>query len=116
MESKMCGVRAPGHVYSAVLKNSHDNDVTVEVEYAGSDISHSETATFTVAAGGSQAVEEKTVQTGEHEQRKFIHKLTVKLQDGTTQELSSPFEGVTSPKHDWQFEVDQNGSLKSGSQ
>ena len=82
---------------------------------AGSDSSHSETVTVTVPKGGSQAVEEKTVQTGEHEQRKFIQKLTVKLADGSSKEVSSPFEGVTSPKQGWQFEIGQDGSIKSGS-
>lgn len=112
----MCGVRAPGHVYSAVLKNSTDNDITIEIEYGGSDSSHSETVQATVPTGGSHTIEEKTVQTGEHEQRKFINKLTAKLQDGTTKEFSSPFEGVTSPKQNWNFEISNDGSLKSGSQ
>jgi hypothetical protein len=117
MASKMCGLKAPGHVYSATLKNSSDNDVTVEVEYAGSDSSHSETVNVTVPKGGSQTVEEKTVSAeGGHEQRKFIQKLTVKSSDGQSKELSSPFEGVTSPKQNWQFEVGQDGSLKSVSQ
>ncbi len=113
MASQVIGLRAPGHVYSAVLKNSSNQDVTVEVQYAGSDSSHNETTTLTVPKGGSQAVEEKTVQAGEHEQRKFIQKLTVTSQDGATNELSAPFEGVTSPKHNWEFEVGQDGSLKS---
>jgi len=116
MASQMCGLRAPGHVYSATLKNSSDNDVTVEVEYAGSDSSHNETVTVTVPKGGSQNVEEKTVSAGGHEQRKFIQKLTVKSGDGASKDLSAPFEGVTSPKHNWQFEVGQDGSLKSVSQ
>lgn len=115
MANQMCGLRAPSHVYSATLKNSSDHDVTVEVEYAGSDSSHSEKATVTVPKGGSQTVEEKTVKTGEHEQRKFIQKLTVKSHDGKTHELSTPFQGVTSPKHDWQFEIGHDGSIKSGS-
>ena len=112
----MCGLKAPGHVYSATLKNSSDQDVTVDVEYAGSDSRHSEKVTVKVPKGGSQSIEEKTVQTGEHEQRKFIQKLTVKSHDGSTKELSSPFEGVTSPKHNWHFEVAHDGSLKSVSQ
>lgn len=114
--AQFCGVKAPSHVYSATLNNTGDNDVTVEVQYAGSDASHSETASVTVPKGGSQTVEEKTVQTDGHEQRKFIQKLTVTSADGNTQELSAPFEGVTSPKQGWQFEVGQNGSLKSVSQ
>ncbi len=112
----MCGLKAPGHVYSAVLKNSGDNEVTVEVQYAGSDSSHEETVNVTVPAGGSQTVEEKTVSTGDHEQRKFIQKLTVKSKDGESKELSAPFEGVTSPKQNWNFEVGQDGSLKSVAQ
>jgi hypothetical protein len=114
MASQMCGLKAPGHVYSATLKNSSDNDVTVEVEYAGSDSSHSEKVNVTVPKGGSQALEEKTVSAGGHEQRKFIQKLTVTSHDGSTQELTSPFEGVTSPKQGWQFEIGHDGSLKSG--
>jgi len=110
----MCGLKAPGHVYSATLKNSSDNDVTVEVEYAGSDSSHSETVNVTVPKGGSQNLEEKSVKTGEHEQRKVIQKVTVTSQDGKTQELSAPFPGVTSPKQNWQLEYGQDGSLKSG--
>ncbi len=116
MSSQVIGLRAPGHVYSAVLKNSSDQDVTVQVQYAGSDSSHNETTTVTVPKGGSQAVEEKTVQTGEQEQRKFIQKLIVTSQDGATNELSAPFAGVTSPKQNWQFEVGQDGSLRSGNQ
>ncbi|UJR35798.1 hypothetical protein I4U23_028546 [Adineta vaga] len=111
--AQMCGLKAPSHVYSATLKNSSDNDVTVEVEYAGSDSNHSERVTVNVPKGGSQSIEEKTVQTGEHEQRKFVQKLTIKGQDGSTKELTAPFEGVTSPKHGWQFEVGQDGALKS---
>ena len=113
MASQMCGLRAPGHVYSAILKNSSDNDVMITVEYAGSDSSHSETINVTVPKGSSQTAEEKSVQVGDYEQRKFIQKLTVKLQDGTTKELSMPYEGVTSPKQNWLFEIGQDGSLKS---
>jgi hypothetical protein len=43
MASQFCGLKAPSHVYSATLKNTSDQDVTVEVQYAGSDSSHSET-------------------------------------------------------------------------
>merc|ERR1711939_1191042 len=106
--AQMCGLKAPGHVYSATLKNSSDQDVTVEIEYAGSDESHCEKVTVSVPKGGSQSIEEKTVQTGEHEQRKFIQKLTVQGQDDSAKELTAPFEGVTSPKHNWQFEVGQD--------
>ena len=113
MASQMCGFKPPSHVYSAMLKNSSSNNVTIEVEYAGSHSSHNETVNVTVPKGGSQAIEEKTVKVGDHQQRKFIQKLTAKLQDGTTKELSTPFHGVTSPKHNWQFEVTQDGSLKS---
>ncbi len=111
--AQFCGLKAPGHVYSATLKNSSDNDVTVEVQYGGSDDSHNETVSVTVPKGGSQTIEEKSVQTGGHEQRKFIQKLTVTSQDGTTNELVAPFAGVTSPKQGWQFEVSQDGSLQS---
>ena len=114
--STMCGLKAPGHVYSAVLKNSSGHDATVEVEYAGSDASHHEVANVTVSKGGSQKVEEKTVSAGGHEQRKFIQKISVSLPDGTKKELVSPFQGVTSPKHDWEFEIGQDGSITSGSQ
>jgi hypothetical protein len=116
MASTMCGLRAPGHVYSAILKNSSEQDVTVEVEYAGSDSSHLETVNVDVAKGASQNIEEKSVSTGDYEQRKFIQKLTVKLQDGSTTELAAPFAGVASPKQNWEFEIGQDGSLKSGSQ
>jgi len=114
--AQLIGLRAPGHVYSATLTNSSDNDVTVEVQYAGSDESHNETVSVTVPQGGSQTLEEKTVQTGGHEQRKFIQKLTVTSENGAAQELTAPFEGVTSPKQNWQFEVGQDGSLRSGNQ
>jgi hypothetical protein len=114
--TQFCGLKAPGHVYSATLTNSSDDDVTVEVQYAGSDDSQNETVTVTVPKGGSQTLEEKSVQTGEHEQRKFIQNLTVTSTNGTTNQLTAPFEGVTSPKQNWQFEVGQDGSLKSVSQ
>lgn len=112
--AQLCGVRAPAHVYSATLKNSSDNDVTVEVQYAGADESHNETVNVTVPKGGSQTIDEKTVQAeGGHQQRKFIQKLSVTSADGSSNELSAPFTGVTSPKQGWQFEVGQDGSLKS---
>jgi hypothetical protein len=114
--AQLCGLKAPGHVYSATLTNSSDNDVTVEVQYAGSDESQNETVSVTVPQGGSQTLEEKSVKTDAHEQRKFIQKLTVTSENGAAQELTAPFEGVTSPKQNWQFEVGQNGSLKSVSQ
>lgn len=113
--AQFCGLKAPTHVYSAVLKNSGSQDVTVDVEFVGSDSSHQEVITITVPAGGSQNVEEKSVTVGEHEQRKFIQKLTVKSADGSNKELSAPFDGVSSPKHNWEFEIGQDGSLKSGS-
>ena len=116
MATQMCGVRAPGHVYSAVLKNNSDQDVTVAVEYAGSDSSHHEVVHVNVAKGESQTADEKSVSVGEHEQRKFIQKLTVHLQDGTTKELAAPFDGVHSPKQGWEFQIGHDGSLKSGSQ
>jgi len=111
--AQLFGLKAPSHVYSATLTNSSDDDVTVAVEYAGSDSSHNETVNVTVPSGGSQTLEEKTVQLGDQEQRKFIQKLTVTSQDGTTNELAAPFAGVTSPKQGWQFEVSQDGSLQS---
>lgn len=112
--AQLCGTKAPSQVYSATLKNSSDNDVTVEVSYAGSDESQNETVTVTVPKGGSQTVEEKVVQAeGGYEQRKFIQKLSVKSGDGSNNELSAPFAGVTSPKQGWQFEVGQDGALKS---
>lgn len=112
--AQLCGLKAPAHVYSATLKNSSDNDVTVEVQYAGADESQNETVSVTVPKGGSQTVEEKTIKSeGGHEQRKFIQKLSVKSDDGASNELSAPFTGVTSPKQGWQFEVGQDGSLKS---
>ncbi|CAF5131263.1 unnamed protein product, partial [Rotaria sp. Silwood1] len=40
------------------------------LEYAGSDASHSETVNVTVPKGGSQTIEEKSVQVGDNEQRK----------------------------------------------
>ncbi|CAF0895376.1 unnamed protein product [Adineta steineri] len=109
----MCGLRAPSHVYSATLKNSSNNDIVVEVEYAGSDASHSEHVTVIVPKGGSQSIKEKTHHVGDNEQRKFIQKLTVKSEGASIQELSAPFEGVKSPKHEWQFEVTEDGSIKS---
>lgn len=115
MATQMCGVRAPGHVYSAVLKNSADQDVTATVEYGGSDSSHHEVVQFNVGKGESQSVAEKSVSVGEHEQRKIIQKVTVQFSDGTTAELTAPFAGVISPKHDWQFEIHSDGSVKSGS-
>ncbi len=114
--AQLIGLKAPGHVYSATLKNSSDNDVTVVVQYAGSDDSQSETVNVTVPKGGSAIVEEKSVQTGGYEQRKFIQKLTVTSDNGSTNELTAPFQGVTSPKSGWEFEVGQDGSLTSVSQ
>jgi len=114
--AQLIGLRAPGHVYSATLTNSSDNDVTVEVQYAGSDESHNETVSVTVPQGGSQTLQEKTVQTGAHEQRKFIQQLTVTSENGAPQVLTAPFQGVTSPTQNYQFQVGQDGSLTSGSQ
>lgn len=108
-----CGLKAPSHVYSATLTNNSAKDVTVQVHYAGSSEDHNETVTVNVPANGSQALEEKTVQLDGQEQRKFIQKLTVTSEDGAANELTAPFDGVTSPKQGWNFQVGQDGALAS---
>jgi len=109
----LCGLKAPSHVYSATLTNNGANEVTVKVQYAGSSEDQNETVTVTVPANGSQALEEKTVQLEGQEQRKFIQSLTVVSADGTANELKAPFDGVTSPKQGWNFQVGQDGKLAS---
>ncbi|CAF1576285.1 unnamed protein product [Didymodactylos carnosus] len=103
------GLKAPGHVYSATLRNSSDEDVSVEIQYAGSEDSHGETVEAKIASGAEHAVDEKEVSTGTHQQRKYVKKVTVKKQDGTTKVLEAPFEGVTSPQKNWQFVIDNDG-------
>jgi len=113
--AQLCGVKAPRHVYSGTLTNSSEHDVDIEIEYGGSDESHKEVVNASVPKGGSHTIEGKTASTGEHEQNKVVQKITVKRPDGTTKELTAPFEGVTSPQKNWQFEIGEDGAVKSQS-
>ena len=107
------GVRAPAVIYSCLLKNNSDAEVTIQVEFIGFEDHHHEIADVELAKGEEILVDEKEF---EHEEgtkyRKSVDLVRVKKFDGKTIELKKPFDGVTSPKKKWIFEI-YNDSIKS---
>ncbi|CAF1379271.1 unnamed protein product [Rotaria magnacalcarata] len=114
MAAPHCHVGPPKHVYSATVKNSSNDDVEIEIEYAGSQPAHHETIKAHIPQHGSHEIHEKTVQTDGYEQRKFLQKITVHHANGNKQVLESPFHGVISPEKNWKFEIGHDSVLKSG--
>ncbi|CAF3762581.1 unnamed protein product [Adineta steineri] len=109
-----CGVRAPAIIYSCLLKNNSDAEVTIQIEFTGFEGHHHEIADIELAKGEEQLIDEKEFEHGEHntKYRKGVDCIRVKKFDGTTIELKKPFDGVTSPKKKWIFEI-TNDSIKS---
>lgn len=109
--SMLCGLRAPSHIYSCVIRNQTGEELKVTVEYRGLDKKHTEIMDVEIAKGEDQRINEKTF---EHEDesalhgRKTIHLIKVKKFDGKEMELREPFEGVTSPQQDWEFHIYDN--------
>ncbi|CAF1425023.1 unnamed protein product, partial [Didymodactylos carnosus] len=87
---QMCGFRAPRHVYSCIIKNKTNEELSVIIEYAGINETHSETMDVTLAKDDEQKINEKTF---DHENdsgclgRKTVHKIHVKKFSGKTMEL-----------------------------
>jgi hypothetical protein len=112
--NRECGARAPAIVYSCLIKNNSDAEVTVQVEFTGFEDHHHEVADIEIAKGEEQVVNEKEFEDGESNTKynKGVHLIRVKKYDGKTMELTKPFDGVTSPKKNWIFEI-TNDSIKS---
>ena len=108
------GVRAPPAIYSCLLKNNSDAEVTIQVEFTGLEDHHHEIADIELAKGEEQSIDEKEFEHGEGgtKYRKAVDLVRVKKFDGTVIELKKPFDGVTSPKKNWVFEI-YNDAIKS---
>jgi hypothetical protein len=108
------GSRAPAIVYSCLIKNNSDAEVTVQVEFTGFEDHHHEIADIEIAKGEEQLVNEKEFQHGESDTkyRKGVDLIRVKKYDGKILELKKPFDGVVSPTKNWTFEI-TNDSIKS---
>jgi hypothetical protein len=108
------GLRSPAAIYSCLIKNNSDAEVDVQIEFAGIEDHHKETADIELAKGEEQRIDEKEFEHGESDGKyhKTVELVRVRRYDGTIIELKKPFDGVTSPKKDWIFEID-NDSIKS---
>ncbi|CAF1189853.1 unnamed protein product [Rotaria sordida] len=106
--------RAPAAIYSCLIKNNSDAEVDVQIQFGGIEDHHAEIADIEVAQGEEQRIDEKEF---EHDKsdgkyRKTVELIRVRRYDGSIIELKAPFDGVTSPKNDWIFEIG-NDSIKS---
>ncbi|CAF3547163.1 unnamed protein product [Rotaria sp. Silwood1] len=108
------GVRAPAAIYACLIKNNSDAEVDVQIQFAGIEDHHAEIADIEVARGEEQRVDEKEFEHGDSDGKchKTVELIRVRRYDGSTIELKAPFDGVTSPKKDWIFEI-YNDSIKS---
>ncbi|CAF1108853.1 unnamed protein product [Adineta ricciae] len=108
------GARASGIIYSCLIKNNSDAEVTIQVEFSGLADHHREVVDIELAKGEEQIVDEKEFEHGEQQTkyRKGIELIRVKQFDGKTIELKKPFNGVASPKQNWVFEI-ENDAIKS---
>jgi hypothetical protein len=108
------GARSPSAIYSCLIKNNSDAEVDVQIEFAGIEDHHKEIADIEIAKGEEQRIDEKEFQHGESSGKyhKTVELIRVRRYDGSKIELKKPFDGVTSPKKDWIFEID-NQSIKS---
>ncbi|CAF1497995.1 unnamed protein product [Didymodactylos carnosus] len=109
----MCGgpgTRAPRHVYTCVIKNKTNEELTCEVEYRGIDDKHTEVLNVQIPKGEEQKINEKTFEhdSGTSTGRKTVHRIHVKKYDGKTIEIKEPFENVTSPQQNWEFHINDN--------
>jgi hypothetical protein len=108
------GARAPAMIYSCLIKNNSDAEVTIQVEFTGFEDHHHEIADIELAKGEEQLIDEKEFEHGEGntKYRKSVNLIRVKKYDGTNMELKKPFYGVTSPTKNWIFEI-YNDAIKS---
>jgi len=112
--TKGCSVRAPAVIYSCLIKNNSDAEVTIQIEFTGFEDHHHEIADIELAKGEEQLIDQKEFEHGEHstKYRKTVDLVRVRKYDGTIIELNKPFDGVVSPKQNWIFEIN-NDSIKS---
>ena len=108
------GLRSPGAIYSCLIKNNSDAEVDVQIEFAGIEDHHAERADIELAKDEEQRIDEKEFEHGENDGKyhKTVELIRVRKYDGSIIELKKPFDGVTSPKKDWIFEI-TNDSIKS---
>jgi hypothetical protein len=108
------GVRSPAAIYSCLIKNNSDAEVDVRIKFIGIEDHHTETADIEIAKGEEQRIDEKEFEHGESDGKyhKTVESIRVRRFDGSTLELKTPFDGVTSPKKDWIFEITTD-SIKS---
>jgi hypothetical protein len=108
------GARAPAAIYSCLIKNNSDAEVIIQVEFTGFEDHHHEVADIKLAKDEEQLIDEKEFEHGEGntKYRKSVDLIRVKKFDGKTIELKKPFDGVTSPKKNWIFEI-YNDAIKS---
>jgi hypothetical protein len=108
------GVCAPAVIYSCLIKNNSDAEVTIQIEFTGIEDHHHEIADIKLAEGEEQLIDEKEFEHGDSQAkyRKAVDLIRVINYDGTTMELKKPFDGVTSPKKNWIFEI-TNDSIQS---
>jgi hypothetical protein len=78
------GVRAPAMIYSCLIKNNSDAEVTVQVEFTGFEAHHHEIADIELAKGEEQTVDEKEFEHGDGgaKYRKGVDLVRVKKFDG----------------------------------
>jgi hypothetical protein len=109
-----CGFRSPSVIYSCLIKNNSDAEVDIQIEFAGIEDHHTEIADIELAKGEEQRIDEKEFQHDEIDGKyhKTVELIRVRKYDGSIIELKKPFDGVTCPKKDWIFEID-NDSIKS---
>ncbi|UJR09331.1 hypothetical protein I4U23_013574 [Adineta vaga] len=113
-DSRTVGLRSPAAIYSCIIKNNSDAEVDVQVHFAGIEDHHAEVADIEIAQGEEERIDEKEFNHGESDGKchKTVELVRVRKFDGSTIELKKPFDGVTSPKKDWIFEI-TNDSIKS---
>ncbi|CAF1435220.1 unnamed protein product [Adineta steineri] len=106
--------RSPAAIYSCLIRNNSDAEIDVQIKFAGIEDHHTEIADIELAKGEEERIDEKEFQHGESDGKyhKTVESIRVRRYDGSTMELTKPFDGVTSPKKDWIFEID-NVSIKS---
>lgn len=111
---RVVGLRSPAAIYSCVIRNNSDAEIDVRIQFAGIEDHHAEVADIQIAQGEEERIDEKEFSHGESDGKyhKTVESVRVRRFDGSTMELTKPFDGVTSPKKDWIFEID-NQAIKS---
>ncbi|CAF1266442.1 unnamed protein product [Rotaria magnacalcarata] len=108
------GVRSPAAIYSCLIKNNSDAEIDVRIQFAGIEDHHIEIADIEIGKGEEQRIDEREFEHGETDAKyhKTVELVLVRRYDGSTIELKAPFDGVTSPKKNWIFEIN-NDSIQS---